>query len=108
VRLATAHRLRQIERAVLAFAGQPLKAAPDQQFQPLGEVVTLEKRPAIDLAGREVLDLCDLFDQLSLFTTALGVHSCLTVAIGIFEPRFHEARARQPTLWREILHLETH
>ena len=33
VRLAAAHRLRQIERAVLALAGQPLEAAPDQELQ---------------------------------------------------------------------------
>ena len=33
VRLAAAHRLRQIECAVVAFAGKPLEATPDQEIQ---------------------------------------------------------------------------
>jgi hypothetical protein len=66
------HGLGQIEGAVLALPGQPLKAAPDQEVQPLGEVVAPEKRAAIDLAGREISDLCDLFDQAIAFHDIAG------------------------------------
>jgi hypothetical protein len=62
MRFAATHSLRQIERAVLAFARQPLEAAPNQQLQSLREIIPLEERAPIDLAGREILDLCDLLD----------------------------------------------
>ena len=67
VRLATAHGLREIERAVLALAGQPLETAPDQQVQSLREVVALEERAPIDPAGRKILDLRNLFDEAIAF-----------------------------------------
>ena len=70
VRLAAAHGLREIECAVLALTSEPLKAAPDQEVQSLREVVALEESAPINLTGREILDLRDLFDQ------AVAFHDC--------------------------------
>ncbi len=63
VRLAAAHRLGEIEGAVIGLAGQPLEAAPDQEFQPSREIVAAKERTTVDLAGREILNLRDLLDE---------------------------------------------
>ena len=63
VRLAAAHRLGEIERAVLGLAGQPVEAAPDQTFEAVREMVAPKELAAIDLAGGKILDLRDLLDE---------------------------------------------
>ena len=63
MRLAAAHRLREVEGAVLGLAGQPLEAAPDQEFEAGREVVALEELAPVDLARRKILDLRNLLDE---------------------------------------------
>ena len=63
VRLTAAHRLGEVERAVLALAGEPIEAALDQKLQAGGEVVAPEELAPVDLARREILDLRDLLDE---------------------------------------------
>ena len=100
VRLTAAHGLRQIECAVVAFAGQPLEASPDQEVQASGEIIPLEERTPIDFAGRKILNLCDLFNEAIAFDDSAGMHSCLTVAIGMCRPErstsLAEARSGKP------------
>jgi len=55
--------LGQTEGAVLALSGKPVKPAPDQQVQALGEVIALKKCASIDLTGGKVLDLGYLLDE---------------------------------------------
>jgi hypothetical protein len=72
VRLTTAHRLRKIERAVLALAREPIEPAPNQQVQPRREIVTLEERAPIDLARGKILNLGNLFDEAVAFHNRAG------------------------------------
>jgi hypothetical protein len=72
VRLAAAHGQGEIERAVFAFSGKPLKPAPDQKLQTRSEVIALEEYTAIDFAGRKILNLRHLFHQAVTFHNWAG------------------------------------
>src|SRR4051812_6028669 len=63
MRLAAAHCLGEIEGTVLRLTGQAVKTALDQELQARSEVVASEEVPTIHPAGREILDLRNLFDQ---------------------------------------------
>jgi hypothetical protein len=67
VRLAAAHRLREIKGAILTLAGEAFEPASDQQLEAGREIIPLKEGASSDPVRRKILDLRDLFNEAIAF-----------------------------------------